>query len=119
MAMTFVNNPMFGILLYLSRWGMVHGLNNGEEMSADPIRLTPRLCRAARALLDWQQQQLADASGVPKPTITAFEAKRDTAARMTTMNNRAVVGAFEKAGLVFIPENGGGAGMRLRDRGEV
>jgi hypothetical protein len=52
-------------------------------------------------------------------TITAFEAKRDTAARMTTMNNKAVVEALEKAGLVFIPENGGGAGMRLRDRGEI
>jgi hypothetical protein len=23
--------------------------------------------------------------------------------------------AFEKAGVVFIPENGGGAGLRLRD----
>jgi hypothetical protein len=35
---------------------------------------------------------------------------------MATMNNKAVVEAFEKAGLQFIPENGGGAGVRLRDR---
>ncbi len=88
-------------------------------MSAERIRLTPRLCRAARALLDWQQQHLADASGVPKPTVVAFEAKRDDAARMSTMNNKAVVEAFEGAGLQFIPENGGGLGLRLKDRREV
>jgi hypothetical protein len=30
------------------------------------------------------------------------------------MNNRAVVEAFERAGLEFIPENGGGVGLRLK-----
>lgn len=80
------------------------------------IRLTPHLCRAARAFLDWQQQQLSDASGIPRPTITAFEAKRDAAAKMSTMNNKAAVEAFEKAGLEFIPENGGGEGIRFRMR---
>lgn len=80
-----------------------------------PIRLTPRLCRAARALLGWQQNDLVEASGVSKSTIGAFETK-DEGARMATMNNRALVETFEKAGLQFIPENGGGAGVRLRDR---
>jgi hypothetical protein len=32
------------------------------------------------------------------------------------MNNRALVEAFERAGLQFIPENGGGAGVRLKGR---
>ncbi|WP_409566563.1 hypothetical protein [Methylobacterium sp. E-065] len=36
--------------------------------------------------------------------------------RMTTMNNRALVEAFEAAGLEFIPENGGGAGIRFKAR---
>ncbi|MCJ2016886.1 XRE family transcriptional regulator [Methylobacterium sp. E-065] len=79
-------------------------------------RLNPHLCRAARAFLDWQQQHLSDASGIPRPTITAFEAKRDDAAKMSTMNNKAAVEAFEAAGLEFIPENGGGAGIRFRER---
>ncbi|EIM26632.1 hypothetical protein MicloDRAFT_00031810 [Microvirga lotononidis] len=35
---------------------------------------------------------------------------------MSTMNNKAAIEAFEKAGLEFIPENGGGAGMRFRER---
>ena len=38
------------------------------------------------------------------------------ARRLTTMNNRALVEAFEKGGLEFIPENGGGEGIRFRMR---
>jgi hypothetical protein len=34
---------------------------------------------------------------------------------MATMNNRAVIEAFERAGVQFIPENGGGAGIRMRE----
>lgn len=84
-------------------------------MSNEPIRLTPRLCRAARALIGWQQADIATASGVSKSTISQFEL-RDADGRLTTMNNKALVEAFEKAGIEFIPENGGGAGMRMRDR---
>ena len=76
----------------------------------------PRLCRAARALLGWQQQDVAEASGVPKPTLSAFEIKAE-GARLSTMNNRAVVEAFERAGIEFIPENGGGVGLRLKAKG--
>ena len=84
-------------------------------MAADRILLSPRLCRAARALLGWQQTDLVEASGVPRSTLAAFETKDETA-RLATMNNRALVEAFERAGLEFIPENGGGFGVRLRDR---
>jgi hypothetical protein len=82
-------------------------------MNSKDVRLTPQLCRAARALVGWQQQDVADASGVPKPTLSAFEVKEETA-RLTTMNNRAVVEAFERAGIEFIAENGGGPGLRRR-----
>lgn len=75
--------------------------------------LSPRLCRAARSFLAWEQADLAKASGVSKSTIGAFE-RREESARLTTMNNRALVEAFESAGLEFIPENGGGAGIRFR-----
>jgi len=68
--------------------------------------------------LGWQQTDLSEHSGVPKQTIAAFEPKREASARMSTMNNKAVVEAFEKAGLRFIPENGGGAGVRMREPGE-
>ena len=77
--------------------------------------LSPRLCRAGRSFLGWEQADLAEACGVSKSTIGAFERREETA-RLTTMNNRALVEAFEKAGLEFIPENGGGAGIRFRER---
>jgi transcriptional regulator with XRE-family HTH domain len=76
------------------------------------VKLSPRLCRAARSLLGWDQSDLAEQSGVPKSTINAFE-QRDGSSRLATMNNQALVRAFESAGLAFIEDNGGGAGVRL------
>ena len=84
-------------------------------MPAEPIRLTPRLCRAGRAFLGWRQSDLAEAAGVPEPTVNAFEAKPETG-RMIAANARLLISAFEAAGLEFIPENGGGAGIRFRER---
>jgi hypothetical protein len=77
------------------------------------IRLSPRLCRAARALAGFDQQKLSEASGVSKSTIGAFEIRKQWA-RLATMNNRALVEAFERAGLQFVEENGGGPGVRLQ-----
>ena len=76
------------------------------------IRLTPRLCRAARALAGFGQKELALASGVSQSTIGAFETKSEKA-RLAGMNNRALVEAFEGAGLLFILEDGGGPGLRF------
>ena len=79
------------------------------------VRLSPRLCRAARSMLGWQQEDLASAASVSKSTIGAFETRQEDA-RLMGQNNRALIEAFEKAGLCFIPENGGGAGVRWRHR---
>ncbi|ORE92683.1 helix-turn-helix domain-containing protein [Stappia sp. 22II-S9-Z10] len=73
--------------------------------------MTPAQCRAARGLLDWTQQALADASQVGNATIRNFEAGRSTPQRATLTVLRQ---AFEAAGVEFIPENGGGAGVRLK-----
>lgn len=72
--------------------------------------MTPAQCRAARGLLDWTQQALADASQVGNATIRNFEAGRSTPQRATLTVLRQ---AFEAAGVEFIPENGGGVGVRL------
>ena len=77
------------------------------------IRLSPRLCRAARALVGYEQKDLAGSSGVSKSTIGAFEIK-DEGARLARANNEALIEAFERAGIEFIDENGGGPGVRLR-----
>jgi len=67
--------------------------------------------RAARGLLGWSRDQLVEASQVPKRTIVRFE-DEVTAPRAATLT--AIRTALESAGVEFVPENGGGAGVRLR-----
>ena len=73
--------------------------------------MTPAQCRAARALLDWSQQSLADASGVGNATIRNIEAGRSEPTRSTVAAMRATL---EAAGVIFVEENGEGPGVRLR-----
>ncbi|PAQ10560.1 transcriptional regulator [Mesorhizobium temperatum] len=68
-------------------------------------------CRAARALLNWSQQELADASKIGNATIRNFEAGRSEPHHATLDVLRRT---FEDAGVVFIDANGNGAGVRLK-----
>lgn len=73
--------------------------------------ITPAQSRAGRALLDWSQEELAASSHLGLSTIRDFEKGR----RVPTHNNLAAIQrALEAAGIEFIPENGGGVGLRLR-----
>ena len=72
--------------------------------------ITSAQCRAARGLLGWSQQNLADRAGVGIMTIHQFE-KEGTQPRRATLE--VVRRAFENAGVEFIDENGGGPGVRL------
>lgn len=77
------------------------------------MAITAAQCRAARSILDWSQSKLAEAATVSRATIADFE--RGT--REPHPNNMtAIQSALETAGVLFIPENGGGAGVRMRDR---
>jgi transcriptional regulator with XRE-family HTH domain len=73
--------------------------------------ISPKQCRAARALLDWSQQELADHAGVGIVTIRQLEAGVHEPRRATL---DVVRRALEAGGVDFIDENGGGAGVRLR-----
>jgi transcriptional regulator with XRE-family HTH domain len=73
--------------------------------------MTPAQCRAARALLDWSQQQLAESATVGNATIRNFENGKSSPQHSTLDVLRR---ALEAAGVEFIPENGGGPGVRLR-----
>jgi hypothetical protein len=87
----------------------------GAQMGRAALVLSSELIRAARALLRWEQTDLASASFVSLPTIKRLEAKPGImAAHMST--TVALRKALEAAGIEFIDENGGGPGLRLRKR---
>jgi transcriptional regulator with XRE-family HTH domain len=72
-----------------------------------------RQSRAARSLLGWNQQKLADTAGVALATIQFFETNK----REPIPNNLAAIRrALEGAGVEFIPSKSGkGVGVRLRE----
>ncbi|MGX5803368.1 helix-turn-helix transcriptional regulator [Bradyrhizobium sp. Arg314] len=67
--------------------------------------------KAARALTSLTQEDVAGAAGLSVQTIKRMEALGT--GRSSADNVMAVERALEAAGVVFIPENGGGAGVRL------
>lgn len=73
--------------------------------------------RAARALLDWNQARLADASGVSATTIKRMEAGNGPV-KGSHENVLRLQQALEIAGVEFIPAGGyssnAGPGVRLR-----
>src|SRR5262245_42330600 len=74
--------------------------------------VTPAQCRAARGLIDWSQQQLAEAAGVGIVTVRQFEAGKGEPRRATLA---VIEKALEKAGVEFT--NGDQPGVRLSRRG--
>jgi hypothetical protein len=75
--------------------------------------LTSAQIRAARALIRWSAEDLARQTALSVATIRRAElAAHETS--MTEANDLAVRRALETAGVEFIDENGGGAGVRLR-----
>ncbi len=66
--------------------------------------------KAARALVGLTQKQLAEAARVSEISVKNVEGGA-TDPRVSTLS--ALRSALERAGVVFLPENGGGAGVRL------
>nr|WP_244543385.1 helix-turn-helix transcriptional regulator [Bosea sp. CRIB-10] len=75
--------------------------------------ISPEQCRAARAWLDWKQEDLATAAGVSLSTVRDFEKQR----RSPIANNaRALASALENAGLRLIfASNGSPKGIERTD----
>lgn len=61
--------------------------------------------------MGWSQDQLAEAANVARVTIATFETGKS---RPVANNLAAIRAAFEAAGVVLIPENGGGDGVRMK-----
>jgi len=72
--------------------------------------VTSAQIRAARGLLNWTVRDLAERSGVHRNTVTRVE----TEATGPGHSIAAIQASLETAGVEFIPENGGGVGVRLK-----
>ena len=64
--------------------------------------LTPKLCRAARALLQWEAHQLAIAARLDIETIERFE----TGGIVDPASVELMLETLQRAGLEFIPAGG-------------
>src|SRR6476659_4214967 len=87
------------------------------EMQRKSIpKVSIRQVKAARALLGWSQDDLAEAAEISLPTIKRLEAGDGPLGGRTETGDR-ITQALNTAGIEFIDENGGGAGVRLRKPG--
>ena len=68
--------------------------------------------RGARGLVGWSARELAEAAQLGLSTVQRVEA----GGSITAANMAAIRRALEAAGVQLIPENGGGAGARMRER---
>lgn len=75
------------------------------------MAITGAQCRAGRALAELSREMLAKLSKVDASAIEHFERKLDMP---DAKGIAAIAAALGEAGIVFIPENGGGVGVRLK-----
>ena len=75
------------------------------------MSILPSQCRAARALLEMDQAELARRAVVTRHIITDFE---NGSVAPSAKNLAAIRAALEAVGVIFIDENGEGPGVRLR-----
>jgi predicted transcriptional regulator len=71
--------------------------------------ILPVQCWMAREVLGWSKGKLARAASVSVSTVTRFEG--GAVLKATTI--KAIQGALEKAGIVFVGADDGGPGARL------
>ena len=82
-----------------------------SDQTYDLDVISPQQIRAARALLEWEQVDLAQASGVSKSSVQRTESGSDP--RVSTLAR--IQSALESAGIRFIgPDDGGEVGVILR-----
>jgi transcriptional regulator with XRE-family HTH domain len=75
--------------------------------------ITGAQLRMARGYLRWSAKKLAGKAGVAESTIKRMEQDEGFPVARGA-NIEAVYRTLADAGIVFVPENGGGVGIRLR-----
>ncbi|WP_026605662.1 helix-turn-helix domain-containing protein [Methylocapsa acidiphila] len=72
--------------------------------------MLPVQCKMARTALSLGIRKLAELASVSSNTVSRFEAGEELKPRTV----EALRSALESAGVIFVEENGEGAGVRLR-----
>ena len=67
------------------------------------MEISPGQCRAARALLNWTQEDLANKVGVALKTVRDFENERRQSLNIVRAS---IKQAFEQAGIEFFDDDG-------------
>ena len=67
------------------------------------MEISPGQCRAARALLNWTQEMLANKVGVALKTVRDFENERR---KPINIVRASIQQAFEQAGIEFFDDDG-------------
>jgi transcriptional regulator with XRE-family HTH domain len=75
--------------------------------------ITGAQIRMARGYLRWSVRELSEACGVSVATIKRME-EAEGLPKSFAETVVKIQAAFEQVGIEFIPEDGGGAGVRLR-----
>ncbi len=108
-------HPFSAPIIYTSSVILISLLNNTPGVILNSV--TGEQIRAARALVRWEQADLASAAGVSLETIKRLEGTRGpVSAHARTLD--AIKAALAEVGVVFIDSNGQGPGVRLREPGE-
>jgi transcriptional regulator with XRE-family HTH domain len=76
------------------------------------VTVTAAQLRAARHLIGLSQVEIAETTGLSLPTVKRAESEREVAISPEAI--AAIRQALESAGVIFVEENGEGAGVRLR-----
>jgi DNA-binding XRE family transcriptional regulator len=84
---------------------------DGQHKSVQCYEMKGIQCKLARTALGWGVRELAKAARVSQQTISRLE--KDEELRDSTLKR--IQNALEEAGIEFIPENGGGVGVRFRN----
>lgn len=81
-----------------------------QEKYSSVINISPIQCKMARTALNIGVRDLAKLADVAQLTVSRFE--RGDELKSATIEK--IQAALELAGIVFVPENGHGVGVRLK-----
>ena len=88
-------------------------LRRTDDSRNQTSMVTPAQLRAARALVDWSREELAEKSGVSSETVKRFEFRGSNPKLTTVLAWRRTL---QRAGVEFVDDDGvKGPGVRLRE----